>query len=170
MKVIPVKTTFLEMFSRPKEVIAPPRERTEVVWERKPPIAFYRTLYDSVGRDWQWLERKRLTDDELSVTIHDDRVEIHVLYVDGEPAGFGELDRRIENRVQLMYFGLAARFFGQGLGKYFLNWVVHKAWSSEPERVWLHTCSLDHQAALPNYLKAGFVVFDEQTTDHEIVS
>ncbi len=169
MKTVPVKTIYLEMLDRPDHAaVPPPTEGVDVIWTKKPTIASYRALYDSVGRDWRWLERKCMADDRLSAIIHDDLVELYVLYVDKEPAGFGELDRRTENQVQLMYFGLLPRFIGRGLGKYFLSWIVRKAWSSEPKRVWLHTCTLDHQAALPNYLKAGFVVFDEKTGDHEI--
>jgi GNAT superfamily N-acetyltransferase len=53
-------------------------------------------------------------------------------------------------------------FIGQGLGKYFLQWAIDKAWSYQPTRLWLHTDTLDHPAALPNYQKAGFVVYKEE--------
>ena len=169
MKTVSTKITFLEMLVPPNQVVAPPVEGVEVIWEKKPKIAFYRDLYDLVGRKWQWLDRTRLTDDELRDIIHDDRVEFYVLYVDGEPAGFGELDLRGEkDQIQLMYFGLVPKFIGRGLGKYFLNWITRQAWSKNPKRLWLHTCELDHKAALPVYLKASFVVCDEILTDHEI--
>ena len=82
--------------------------------------------------------------------------------VDGQPAGYSELDRREPGQIELAYFGLFPQFIGQGLGKYFLGWTLDRAWSYGPDRVWLHTCDLDHPAALPNYQQAGFVVFDEQ--------
>ncbi len=169
MKSVPTKTTYLEMRSPPEQVVAPPADGVEVILMERPELEFYRTLYDSVGRDWHWVERKQLGDDELSGIIHHDLVEFYVLYVGGEPAGFCEVDCRVENQVQLMYFGLVPEFIGQGLGKYFLNSIVHKGWAKEPARVWLHTCNLDHEAALPNYLKGGFVVFDEKTIDHDVV-
>lgn len=59
-------------------------------------------------------------------------------------------------------------FIGQGLGKFFLRWAIERAWGYAPRRLWLHTCSLDHPAALPNYLKAGFAVFKETTTRKEL--
>ena len=168
MKTVSVKTIYLEMPAPPDRVVPPPVEGVEVIRAKKPKIVFYRHLYDLVGSDWNWLERKRLADDELSGIIHDERVELYVLHVDGEPAGFGELDLRTEDQAQLMYFGLVPRFIGRGFGKYFLNWIARKAWSKAPKRVWLHTCEMDHKAALPNYLKAGFVVFDEKMIDHGI--
>jgi GNAT superfamily N-acetyltransferase len=77
--------------------------------------------------------------------------EVHVLHVDGTPAGFAELDRRIEGEIELVQFGLMPEFIGQSLGRYFLQWTIDKAWSYGPRRFWLHTCTKDHPAALPNY-------------------
>ena len=56
-------------------------------------------------------------------------------------------------------------FIGQGLGKYFLQWAIDKAWSYQPTRLWLHTDTLDHPAALPNYQKAGFVIYREEVKE-----
>jgi GNAT superfamily N-acetyltransferase len=71
-------------------------------------------------------------------------------------AGFAELDRRNNDEIELVQFGLMPKFLGQGLGKYFLQWTIDKAWSYQPKRFWLRTCTLDHPA--PNYLKSGFVL------------
>ena len=60
---------------------------------------------------------------------------------------------------------LIGDFIGQGLGKYFLQWTIDKAWSYQPKQFWLHTCTLDHPVALPNYLKAGFTIFKEVVKD-----
>ena len=81
---------------------------------------------------------------------------------EGVPAGYAALDRRIEGEIELMQFGLMPEFIGQGLGQYFLQWTIDKAWSYRPRRFWLHTCTKDHPAALPNYLKAGFAVYKEE--------
>jgi GNAT superfamily N-acetyltransferase len=56
-------------------------------------------------------------------------------------------------------------FIGQGLGRHFLQWAIDRAWSYRPRRFWLHTCTKDHPAALPNYLKAGFAVHKEEVKD-----
>ncbi len=168
MKTIPVKTYFLEMLSRPARRIPPPVEGVEIVRAEPPTIGFYRSLYDSVGRDWNWVDRKRMSDAELSAILHDDLVEVYVLYVDGVPAGFGELDRRREHEIEFRYFGLVSEFIGKGLGKHFLHWMLDKAWAYDPKRVWLHTCELDHPAALPMYRQAGFVVFDERVVDQVV--
>ncbi len=160
-----VKTTYLEMFARPQRVVPPPRGGLAVVHARRPTVAYYRFLYDAVGRDYDWTSRKKLSDADLAALLNDPRLEVHVLTVDGVPAGFAEFDRRTEGEIQLVQFGLVPEFIGHGLGRYFLQWVIDRAWSYGPRRLWLHTCTTDHAAALPNYLKAGFAVYKEEVKD-----
>jgi GNAT superfamily N-acetyltransferase len=161
MPHLSTKTTFLEMFEPPVET-APPRSdlNIERIW--RPSNEFYRRLYRAVGADFHWVDRLVIADEQLQAVLTDDRVEILVLSVANETAGYAELDRRQPNEIELAYFGLVARFIGQGLGKYFLNCALRTAWSYRPSRVWVHTCDLDHPAALPTYLKAGFRVYYEQ--------
>jgi len=160
-----VKTTYLEMLTNPERVVQPPREGLAVVHAEKPTVAYYRFLYDTVGRDYDWTSRKKLSDAELTALLNDPRLEVHILMAEGVPAGFAELDRRIEGEIELVQFGLTPEFIGQGLGRYFLQWAIDKAWSYSPRRFWLHTCTKDHPAALPNYLKAGFAIYKEEVKD-----
>ena len=160
-----VKTTYLEMLAHPQRAVPPPREGLVVVHAKKPTVAYYRFLYDAVGGDYDWTSRKELSDAELAALLNDPRLEVHVLMLDGVPAGFAELDRRTEGEIELVQFGLIRDFIGQGLGKYFLKWAIDKAWSYSPKRFWLHTCTKDHPAALPNYLKAGFAIYKEEVKE-----
>lgn len=168
MKTVPVKVTYLQMLRRPQCTMRPPMPGIEITRIEKPTIAFYRFLYDSVGQDWNWVDRQLMSDERLGDVIHDDRVEIYVLYADGAPAGYAELDRRIDEEIELAYFGLLPEFVGRGLGRHFLHWTIDKAWSYAPKRLWLHTCELDHQAALPMYRKAGFEVFAEKVVEQVV--
>jgi GNAT superfamily N-acetyltransferase len=156
-----IKTTYLEMFAHPQQTVPPPRDGLAVVYAKQPTVDYYRFLYDAVGRDYDWTSRKKLSDADLRALLHDPRLEIHVLMVEGVPAGFAELDRRSEGEIELVQFGLMAEFIGQGLGRYFLQWTIDRAWSYGPRRFWLHTCNRDHPVALPNYLKAGFTIYKE---------
>src|SRR4030042_3713400 len=119
METIPVRVTYLEMFERPERDSSPPTGPT-IMRAVNPTVRFYRFIYRAVGQDWNWVDRRKLSDEQLSRIIHDDRVEVHVLYVDGSPAGLAELDRRGEGEVQLMYFGLMPEFFRRGVGRCFL--------------------------------------------------
>jgi GNAT superfamily N-acetyltransferase len=158
-----VTTTYLEMFAHNGRSIPEAPPGVAVVYARKPTVAWYRFLYDAVGKDWNWTSRKKLPDDELAQIIHDPLVELQVLFVEGVPAGFAELDRRVTGEIELKQFGLVPEFIGRGLGKYFLQWTIDKAFGHAPKRFWLHTCTHDHPIALSNYIKAGFAKYKEET-------
>jgi GNAT superfamily N-acetyltransferase len=164
MPAIDVIVYFLQMLAPNQRTVSPPTAGLSVTHARKPTVAYYRFLYNTVGKDYQWYSRGRLSDEALAATIQDPLNELHVLHVDGTPAGFAELDRRRQGEIELVQFGLMPEFIGRGLGKYFLQWTIDKAWSYQPRRFWLHTCSLDHPVALPNYLKARFVLYKQEMT------
>jgi GNAT superfamily N-acetyltransferase len=153
--------THLEMLE-PQAYSQAPRAGVIVLHARTPTISYYRYLYDTVGERWLWWERRKMSDRELASIVQDPRVEVHVLFFEGVPAGYAELDRRRGNDIEVAYFGLIPDFIGKGLGRAFLCWAVTKAWSHGPDRVWVHTCDLDHPSALPLYKKVGFVPFKEE--------
>ncbi|MBY0528208.1 MAG: GNAT family N-acetyltransferase [Gemmataceae bacterium] len=168
MAQVEIQTFYVEMLAPCPRSVPSPRDGLAVVRAVRPTVAFYRFFYDVVGEHWNWSSRKKMADAEIAAIIHDPKVEMHVLYVEGVPAGFAELDRRTEGEIELVQFGLLPDFIGQGLGKYFLQWTIDKAWSYQPNRLWLHTCTLDHPAALPSYLKAGFVLYMQETSQRDI--
>jgi GNAT superfamily N-acetyltransferase len=168
MELVDVTVYHLEMLTPSHRLIPTPREGLTVLQVPSPTVPYYRALYDTVGQDYHWLSRRKMSDEALAVILGDSRIELHVLQVEGVAAGFAELDRRQPHEIELVQFGLMRAFIGQGLGKWFLQWTVDKAWSYEPKRLWLHTCTLDHAAALPNYLKAGFVLFKQEAIRREL--
>ena len=153
---IAVKVTFLRMDNPP---VTPPPEipaPTHTVIVTAPTVGFYRYLYNTVGADYVWWLRRVMPDDELARMLDDPALEIHVLYKDGEPAGFFELDARYGPSVNLSYFGLMPHMIGTGAGPGFLRQAVDAAWRSGPRTVTVNTCTADHPRALPNYIRAGF--------------
>lgn len=167
MPTVDVKVSYLEMFAHNGQSVPAPREGLLVLHAGNPPVGYYRYLYNSVGREFHWYTRGRMSDADLAASLSHPRHEIHVLHVDGVPAGFAELDCRTDD-VELLQFGLMREFFGKGLGKYFLQWTIDHVWARPTRRFWLHTCTLDHPVALPNYLRAGFVLFKEEMIRREI--
>lgn len=162
-----VTTYYVQMFAHPQRRVEPPRDGLQVIHARNPSVAYYRFLYDEVGRDWSWGSRKKLSDDALAAILADPLHELHVLFVEGTSAGFVEMDRRTVGEIEIVQFGLTPEFIGQGLGRYFLSWTVDRAWSYAPQRLWLHTCTNDHPIALSDYLKAGFCVYREEVKSGE---
>jgi len=165
---VEIKVYYLEMLAPTGRTVPAPREGLTVVQANNPTVSFYRFLYHTVGKEYNWYSRGRMSDAELAATIQNPLDEIHVLYVDGTPAGFAELDCRKKDDIELVQFGLMPEFIGQGLGKYFLQWTIDKVWSYQPRRFWLHTCTQDHPTALPNYQKAGFVIYKVETIHRDI--
>ena len=157
-----VEITDLEMRVRPKRTGRIPLTGHTLGVQRalRPTLHFYRYLYSTVGAPYLWFARSRLSDEALKSIIHDERVEILVLYVDGCPAGLAELDRRNQgdppDEVDITHFGLVPDFLGRGLGLRFLDRVVDLAWQDDPARVTVHVASLDHPRAMLVYQRAGF--------------
>ena len=152
--------TFLEMTApselRPARI---PAHRATLQQVTRCPPSFYRYLYVTVGADYHWIDRLHWTDQQIHAYLTQRAVELWVLSVDGAPAGFFELRRDEAEGVEIAYFGLLREFFGQGLGGHLLSEAVKRAFAISANRVWLHTCTLDHPAALHNYLERGFRVF-----------
>ena len=162
-KTLEVTITYLDMHRRPSSslrLLAP--ERTAIQQALQPTVSFYRYLYCHVGGPWLWYERRAMDNDMLRAIIHDPAVSIHVLYFDGVPAGYVELDSRVDHEIELAYFGLFPEFIGRGLGPWLLNWALDTAWNREPSRIWVNTCNLDHPKALLCYQRAGFEPYRQE--------
>lgn len=168
MEIVDVTVYYLEMLSPLYRSVPTPRDGLSVRHVPSPTVEKYRSLYNAVGREFHWLSRRKLSDEQLAAVIQHPLNELHVLEIAGTPAGFAELDRRQPGEIELVQFGLTREFIGQGLGKWFLKWTIDHAWSYQPRRFWLHTCTLDHPAALLNYLNAGFTLFKEEAIRREL--
>jgi GNAT superfamily N-acetyltransferase len=122
----------------------------------KIPLHFYRYLYAEVGGNWLWIERLQLDDRNLAQRIHKDKLEISVLYANGAPAGYFELDFSERERTNLVYFGLMEEWIGARIGPWLLGTAVTEALARGAKEVTVNTCTFDHPAALPLYQRLGF--------------
>ncbi|MBO6826635.1 MAG: GNAT family N-acetyltransferase [Sneathiella sp.] len=163
----PVTITYLRMTDGPRpQNITPPAEPHAIIRAEKPTVSFYRYLYDAVGRDWGWVDRKKLSDQELKNVIQHKDTEIFVLYVRGTPAGYAELNyRNYPAAVDLAYFGIMPEFIGLKIGPYFLNWAIEQAWYRDPDCVTVNTCTMDHPKALPLYQRFGYVPYEQREVE-----
>lgn len=118
----------------------------------------WRSLYEGVGGPYRWTDRLGWTDDEIRRYLADPATALFVLTDGGAVAGYYELRTSPEGPIEIAYFGLLPGWHGRGLGAHLLTHAVEEAWRRGAASVWLHTCSLDHPAALPNYLRAGFSI------------
>lgn len=119
-------------------------------------LARYRTLFRAVGEQWLWNSRLRLDDAELASIIHAENVELFEVRYKGEVTGMVELCRHGPEDIELAFFGLIPAFTGQGLGRDLMQLAINHAWTADTKKLWLHTCTFDHPAALKFYQSCGF--------------
>ena len=146
----------------------PPSEDARIELWPNITVPEYRAVYRLVGERWNWRDRLAMPDADLETYLAKPGVHVWSLRVDGEIAGFFELQRYDDARVEIMYFGLAPDFIGRGLGGWMLTRAIEEAFALNPSHVTVHTCTLDNPHALPNYLARGFSVTREERYVAEI--
>ena len=149
--------TSLEMRRRPPLRPIPDSPLRLVRWEQPEPDK-YRLLFRRVGGPWLWYSRLAMDDAALTAIVHDPKVEVYAA-VDraGIEVGMLELDFRRRTACEIGYFALVPELAGRGLGRWLMAQALGLAWRGGIERVWLHTCTLDHPRALGFYRAQGFV-------------
>jgi GNAT superfamily N-acetyltransferase len=159
-----VVRTYLEMLD-PGSLRAEPWLDPDVRVERREPcpVEEYRALYALVGAAYGWRDRDAWSDETLAAHLARPDVGVWVVRDDAGPGGYFELVRHEDGSVEVAYFGLAARLHGRRLGAGLLTAAVREAWAWGASRVWLHTCTLDGPAALPNYVARGFAPYRTET-------
>ena len=150
--------TYLEMRSPPElEVPASPLSLRRIA---VPQPEHYRELFRRIGAPWLWFSRLIMDDAHLASIIQHPKVELDaVVDEDGCEVGIIELDFREPFECELSFIGLIPELSGKGHGRWLLAEAVRRAWREGVDRVHVHTCSLDHPAALAAYRRAGFVPF-----------
>ena len=156
--ILEARVTYLEM-SHPLGIMPPVPTKPPIalISAKNIPASFYAYLYQHVGKPHHWEERRDLQPEELETLINSEKNDISVLYVEGCPAGFFELNLyESPKSIEIKYLGLMENYQGLGLGKWFAAAAIKAAWSHKPEVVCIETNTLDHPAALPLYQKLGF--------------
>lgn len=165
--------TYLEKRGRPARRLPPPPIKGLLLQRlSEPPLHFYRYLYGTVGKAHLWVDRLRLSEEELLDIIHDPQVEIWMLSVGGCPAGYCELDFNDypddpgyeSGTAWVSYFGIMPEFQRLGLGAYLMSEALDRAFDRGIEKLCLHTNSLDHPRALRFYQKMGFAPYFRMTS------
>ncbi len=154
--------TSLEMFSKPEQQAREKKPGWTLTFVENPDVEWYRDLYRNIGQEWLWFSRAIMPAEELATIIGNPKVEIRALEVDGKVAGLLELDYRVDGECELAFLGVTDGYLGQGVGKWLMNHAIDLAWNNSINRLWIHTCTLDHPRALPFYIKSGFKPYQRQ--------
>ncbi|MFB7330381.1 GNAT family N-acetyltransferase [Streptomyces adustus] len=179
MTNIPVTTWSLEQ-TAPTDVLpaSAPEGDVRIVRAEVPSPEFSRFLYASVGGDIRWIDRLGWPYARWREHLDRPGVETWVAYDHGTPAGYVELEPQDDGVVEIVYFGLIEAFRGRRIGGHLLAYGAARAWDlaerwpglPETKRVWLHTCSLDGEHAMDNYLRRGFKLYDTKVEEQPQVT
>ncbi len=151
--------TYLEMHETPTASVPP---SPLLLRPMAPPgLDEYRRLFRLVGARWLWFSRLTRDDAALAAIIHHPDVEVFaVADSNGTEVGILELDFRAPGECELAFIGLVPELAGHGHGRWLLAEALRLAWRDGVARVHVHTCSLDHPAALTAYRRAGFIAYE----------
>jgi len=121
-------------------------------------------FYRQVGKDHFWRDRLLWSDKEWSKYINNKSLETGIAKFDGKLIGFYEEEyHETKNEIELIQMGILKEYQGKKFGSFLLKYIINEAFNKNVERIWVHTCSLDHKYALDNYLSKGFKIFKEET-------
>ena len=159
VRLLETRVTQFEMRSQPRLGVPAPETDLQLQLMHVPhiPPSFYAYLYDKVGHDHHWTSRL-LPEKRLAAEIHVPGIAVHVLYADGAPAGWFELDwMRKPGETRLVHFGILPDFRGRGLAPYLLSEALAAGFAIGNKVMTLETNTLDHPRALQLYQEAGFI-------------
>jgi GNAT superfamily N-acetyltransferase len=121
-------------------------------------------FYKNIGKKHKWIDRLVWTEEQWIDYVSNKNVKTYVFKFRDDLAGFFELISHGEKKeVEIAYFGLLEEFQNKKLGSYLLSQAIQKSFNGSIERVWVHTCSLDHINALNNYIARGMKIFKTET-------
>ncbi|MEJ8574134.1 GNAT family N-acetyltransferase [Microbaculum marinum] len=153
--------TFLEMLEPPGSTPSAPSRRPDLALNRVDDLdpGAYRDLFRRVGTEYLWSSRLRLDDAALLDILRDPAVEVYLPASGDGPVGLLELDFRDMPSAEIAFFGLVPEAIGGGAGRWLMDRALELSWRDGVDRVWLHTCTFDHPAALAFYRRSGFVPY-----------
>tara|TARA_B100001113_G_scaffold316775_1_gene283766 strand:+ start:317 stop:820 length:504 start_codon:yes stop_codon:yes gene_type:complete len=129
-----------------------------------PDFQLNKFFYKNVGKKHHWVDRLIWTDKQWIDYINDKKVKTFILKKKDDLVGYYELILHLDqNETEIAYFGILEEYQNQKLGSFLLTSAIKNSFSFNPNRVWVHTCSLDHRNALNNYISRGMKVFKKET-------
>jgi len=146
-----------------KEVAEPVEDYSLALLE---PINFQlnKFFYKNIGKKHKWIDRLVWTETQWVKYVSNKNVKTYIFKKNEELVGFFELLEHTEKKeIEIAYFGLLEEYQNKKLGSYLLSKAIKKSFENKINRVWLHTCSLDHKNALSNYISRGMKIFKTES-------
>ena len=120
-------------------------------------------FYKNIGKKHKWIDRLIWDEQKWIEYVSSKKVKTYVLKNKDDLVGFFELIFHFEKKeVEIAYFGILEEYQNKKLGSFLLSEAIKKSFDQKVNRVWLHTCSLDHKNALNNYIARGMRIFKSE--------
>ena len=121
-------------------------------------------FYKNIGKDHHWVDRLVWSEKEWIDYVCNEKVSTYILRKEEDVCGYFELIfHKDKNEFEIAYFGVLKEYHNKKLGSFLLSFAIKKCFEKKINRVWVHTCSLDHDNALNNYLSRGMKIFKKET-------
>ena len=121
-------------------------------------------FYKNIGKKHKWIDRLVWSELKWIEYVSNKNVKTYIFKKENDLVGFFELLEHTEKKeIEIAYFGLLEEYHNKKLGSYLLSMAIKKSFENKINRVWLHTCSLDHKNALNNYISRGMNIFKTET-------
>ena len=128
-----------------------------------PDFQLNKFFYKQIGKKHRWVDRLVWEDKKWIEFVENPRVKTFILKDNNNLAGYYETIRDVDkDQSEIAYFGILEEFRSKKYGSYLLSNAIKSKLKDGAKRVWVHTCSLDHENALKNYLARGMKVFKEE--------
>ena len=161
--MIPVERNFLELRDLRNLRFNSIKQTKLIVKKIKPDFQLNKFFYKQVGKKYRWIDRLSWPDEKWIEYISNKNLETYVISISDDLVGFFELLYNPQlKETEISYFGLLEEYIGKGIGGYALSEAIKKSFDKDINRVWLHTCTLDHPNALKNYIARGMTIFRKE--------
>ena len=160
-----IDRNYLEMFSL-RDLVVSKKPSNKFIVELIDPANFQlnKFFYKNIGKKHRWFDRLVWTDKQWINYTVDKKVKTYVLKKEKDLVGYYELISHTEqNEIEIAYLGVLEEYQNQKLGSFLLTSAIQSSFLLNPNRVWVHTCSLDHKNALNNYISRGMKIFKKET-------
>jgi GNAT superfamily N-acetyltransferase len=159
--------TYLEMNALPTRKLAPFAQDLKLVLVGDMPTAEYRSYFKSVGENLLWFSRLLMSEEKLQSTLANPAIDSYIFKRGDQMLGLLELNFEDAVNCELAFFGLVPGAVGNGLGRMLMDEAIRRTFAKTTERLWLHTCTLDHPAAMSFYLRSGFTPYARMVEIHD---
>ena len=120
-------------------------------------------FYREIGKKHRWVDRLSWSNETWINYLSNKNLHTCVLKKNDDLVGYYEkIYYEENNEFEIAYFGIMAEYIGKGYGGFLLSEALENCLKEKVKRIWVHTCSLDHENAIKNYLARGMKLYKEE--------